>query len=100
MSDYLLEVRDLNTSFFTDNGEVKAVNGISFTLERGKTLGIVGESGSGKSVTAYSIMQILSDTGRITSGSVLYKGDDITKWSKAKCRAFAESTAASYFKTQ
>ena len=88
MSDYLLEVRDLNTSFFTDNGEVKAVNGISFTLERGKTLGIVGESGSGKSVTAYSIMQILSDTGRITSGSVLYKGDDITKWSKSKMQSF------------
>ncbi len=60
----LLEVNDLHTSFFTDAGEVKAVNGISFSLERGKVLGIVGESGSGKSVTAYSIMQILASTGK------------------------------------
>ena len=55
----LLEVNDLHTSFFTPVGEVKAVNGVSFNLDRGKVLGIVGESGSGKSVTAYSIMQIL-----------------------------------------
>ena len=60
---YILEVKDLHTSFFTDAGEVKAVNGISFNLEPGKTLGIVGESGSGKSVTAYSIMQILAIAG-------------------------------------
>lgn len=65
----LLEVRNLQTSFFTDAGEVKAVNGISFNLERGKVLGIVGESGSGKSVTAYSIMQILASTGKIKEGS-------------------------------
>ena len=68
---YILEVKDLHTSFFTENGEVQAVNGISFTLEPGKTLGIVGESGSGKSVTAYSIMQILAETGKITSGDKL-----------------------------
>jgi len=61
----LLEVRNLRTSFFTDAGEVKAVNGISFDLDRGKVLGIVGESGSGKSVTAYSIMQILAGTAKI-----------------------------------
>ncbi|MBQ0071893.1 MAG: ATP-binding cassette domain-containing protein, partial [Spirochaetales bacterium] len=65
----LLEVRNLQTSFFTDAGEVKAVNGISFNLDRGKVLGIVGESGSGKSVTAYSVMQILAGTGRIKEGS-------------------------------
>ena len=82
MSEYLLQVKDLHTSFFTDSGEVKAVNGVSFNLEAGKTLGIVGESGSGKSVTAYSIMQILADTGKIVSGEVLYKGEDITKWNK------------------
>lgn len=65
----LLEVRNLKTSFFTDAGEVKAVNDISFNLDYGKVLGIVGESGSGKSVTAYSIMQILAGTGKILPGS-------------------------------
>ena len=68
----LLEVKDLHTSFFTDAGEVKAVNGVSFTLDKGKTLGIVGESGSGKSVTAYSIMQILSPAGKIVKGSIKF----------------------------
>lgn len=73
----LLEVKDLHTSFFTDSGEVKAVNGVSFTLEKGKVLGIVGESGSGKSVTAYSIMQILASTGKIVSGSVKFDGTEL-----------------------
>ena len=73
----LLEVNDLHTSFFTDAGEVKAVNGVSFFLERGKVLGIVGESGSGKSVTAYSIMQILAGTGKIVSGSIRLDGQEL-----------------------
>ncbi len=73
----LLEVNDLHTSFFTPAGEVKAVNGVSFFLERGKVLGIVGESGSGKSVTAYSIMQILEKTGKIVSGSVKLDGQEL-----------------------
>ncbi|MBD5514394.1 MAG: ABC transporter ATP-binding protein [Lachnospiraceae bacterium] len=87
-NNYILEVKDLHTSFFTDNGEVQAVNGISFNLEAGKTLGIVGESGSGKSVTAYSIMQILAETGRITSGEVRFHGEDITKWNKKQMQKF------------
>ena len=66
----LLKVTDLHTSFFTDSGEVKAVNGVSFTLEKGKVLGIVGESGSGKSITAYSIMNILAPAGKIVGGSI------------------------------
>ena len=73
----LLEVKDLHTSFYTPVGEVKAVNGVSFNLERGKVLGIVGESGSGKSVTAYSIMQILEKTGKIVSGSVKFDGQEL-----------------------
>lgn len=73
----LLEVKDLRTSFFTDAGEVKAVNGISFNLDRGKVLGIVGESGSGKSVTAYSIMQILAGTGKIIGGSIKLDGQEL-----------------------
>ncbi|MBQ1604958.1 MAG: ABC transporter ATP-binding protein, partial [Lachnospiraceae bacterium] len=76
------------TSFFTDNGEVRAVNGISFNLAPGKTLGIVGESGSGKSVTAYSILQILADAGRITEGEVRFNGEDITKWDEKQMSKF------------
>ncbi|MBR3561809.1 MAG: ABC transporter ATP-binding protein [Oscillospiraceae bacterium] len=73
----LLEVNDLHTSFFTPAGEVRAVNGVSFNLDRGKVLGIVGESGSGKSVTAYSIMQILAGTGKIVSGSIKLDGQEL-----------------------
>ncbi len=73
----LLEVENLQTSFFTHAGEVKAVNGVSFSLEAGKVLGIVGESGSGKSVTAYSIMQILTHPGRIVGGSVRLNGEEL-----------------------
>ncbi len=80
----LLEVKDLHTSFFTPSGEVKAVNGISFSLEKGKVLGIVGESGSGKSVSAYSILQILAGTGRIVSGSIKYMDQELVDAPKEK----------------
>ena len=73
----LLEIKDLHTYFYTDAGKVKAVNGVSFSLERGKVLGIVGESGSGKSVTAYSIMQILEGNGEIVSGSIKLDGQEL-----------------------
>ncbi len=86
--EHLLSVKNLHTSFFTENGEVQAVNGVSFNLDAGKVLGIVGESGSGKSVTAYSIMQILADTGKIVEGEIYYKGEDISKWNEAKMRTF------------
>ncbi len=88
MSEHLLSVVDLNTSFRTERGEVMAVNGVSFNLDEGKILGIVGESGSGKSVTAYSIMQILEKNGSIKKGQVLYKGQDITKYSEKQMRDF------------
>jgi oligopeptide transport system ATP-binding protein len=88
MSELILQVKNLHTSFFTDSGEVKAVNGISFNLEKGKTLGIVGESGSGKSVTAYSIMQILAETGRITEGEIIFRGEDITKYTSKQMQSF------------
>ena len=79
-NETVLSVRNLNTSFFTDSGEVRAVNGVSFELGRGKILGVVGESGSGKSVTAYSIMQILSSTGKVVDGEIFYKGENILNW--------------------
>lgn len=88
MSEHLLSVQNLHTSFFTDSGEVQAVNGVSFNLDAGEILGIVGESGSGKSVTAYSIMQILADTGRVVEGSILYRGQDLTKWNNKQLRTF------------
>ena len=87
-SQYVLEVEDLHTSFFTDSGEVKAVNGVSFTLKPGEIMGIVGESGSGKSVTAYSIMQILAETGRIVGGRVLFRGEDMSKWTSRQLQSF------------
>ncbi len=86
---HLLSVQDLHTTFSTDKGgEVHAVNGVSFNLDEGKILGIVGESGSGKSVTAYSVMQILADNGNISSGKVLYRGEDITQWDEKKMSNF------------
>ena len=86
--EHLLSVQDLQTSFTIDSGEVQAVNGVSFNLDAGKVLGIVGESGSGKSVTAYSIMQILADNGSIKSGTILYKGENITKWNEKQMSSF------------
>ncbi|MBO7662332.1 MAG: ABC transporter ATP-binding protein [Clostridia bacterium] len=82
----LLEVRDLHTSFFTTAGEVKAVNGLSFSLDEGKVLGIVGESGSGKSVTAYSILQILTHPGKIVSGSIKFNGTELVGKSDEEMR--------------
>lgn len=88
MSENILSVQNLHTSFHTDKGEVKAVNGVTFNLEKGKILGIVGESGSGKSVTAYSIMRILEKNGSITEGKILYKGQDIAEFSEKQMREF------------
>ncbi len=93
----LLEVIDLHTSFKTDKGEVKAVNGVSYTLEAGKSLGIVGESGSGKSVSAYSIMQILDANGHITQGRILFKGEDITHYTPKQMQDFRGKNCAMIF---
>lgn len=82
----LLEVRELRTSFCTDEGEVKAVDGVSFTLTQGKTLGIVGESGSGKSITALSILKLLANNGKIIGGEVRFKGEDLLSYSDKQMR--------------
>ena len=75
----LLEVRDLQTHFFTRDGVVRAVDGVSFSLEPGRTLGIVGESGCGKSVTALSIMGLIpKPPAKIVGGEVLFDGRDLT----------------------
>ncbi len=76
----ILEVKDLQTSFFTERGEVKAVNHIDFDLYHGRTLGIVGESGCGKSVTSLSIMRLIPNPpGKTVGGEILYKGKDLLK---------------------
>lgn len=75
--EHFLEVRNLETSFFVPAGEVKSVAGTSFNVDKGKILGIVGESGSGKSVTAYSLMQILSSPGKIVGGSIKLEGKEL-----------------------
>ncbi len=73
----LLTVQDLRTSFFTDEGEVPAVDGVSFSVSKGKTLGLVGESGCGKSVTSLSIMRLLNEPGRIVGGEVRLNGENL-----------------------
>src|SRR3979411_357818 len=83
----LLEVPAPRTWFQTEDGTVKAVDGISFDLRRGETLGIVGESGSGKSVTNLSIIRLIpSPPGRIVSGEILFDAQDVLKLSPAKVR--------------
>ena len=74
----LLELKDLHTFFKTKKGIVKAVNGVSYSVEAGKTLGVVGESGSGKSVSAMSILHLIDDNGYIDSGEILFDGRDVS----------------------
>ena len=79
---YILEVHNLQTHFFADEGIVKAVDGISFHLEKGQTLGLVGESGCGKSVTAMSILRLVGSPGRIVGGRILFEGQDLAQLSE------------------
>ena len=83
----LLEVRDLSTSFFTHNGEVRAVDRVSFDLRRGEILGVVGESGSGKTLTALSVMRLIDPPGRIVGGSVRLDGEELLTKSERQMRA-------------
>jgi len=93
----LLGVHDLKTQFFTPEGVVKAVDGVSFELNAGETLGIVGESGSGKSVTAMSIMRLISPPGRIVEGRVLYDGRDLAKLSESEMQGIRGESIAMIF---
>ena len=94
----VLEVNDLKTHFFTREGVVQAVDGISFSLEKGKTLGIVGESGCGKSVTALSIMGLIpKPPARIVGGEVLFDGKDLTKLSEGEMQHIRGNEVAMIF---
>lgn len=78
MSQPILQIQDLHTHFFTDRGEIPAVDGVSLYVRPGEVLGVVGESGCGKSVTALSVLKLIPQPpGRITGGSILFKGKDI-----------------------
>ncbi|MEE1396130.1 MAG: ABC transporter ATP-binding protein [Acutalibacteraceae bacterium] len=86
MSEKLLEIKDEKLSFFTPAGEVKALNGVSFSMNEGEVLGIVGESGSGKSVTAYSIMGLTAYPGKLIGGTIYFNGHQIDKMSEKEMR--------------
>jgi len=93
----LLEVRDLKTHFKTDEGTVKAVDGVSFTLRAGETLGVVGESGSGKSVTSLSLLRLLPSSSLQAGGEVLYRGRDVLKMSAGELRSLRGNKIAMIF---
>jgi oligopeptide/dipeptide ABC transporter ATP-binding protein len=87
MPELLLDIRNLRTHFYTEDGVVKAINGVNLAIAHGETLGLVGESGSGKSVTALSILRLIQDPpGKIVSGQVLFKGEDLLSYSGARLR--------------
>ena len=93
----ILEVKDLRTHFDTDAGLIRAVDGVSFHVMPGETLGIVGESGSGKSVTAFSIIKLLQDQSRISGGSIVFRGRDIVTMSKDEVRGLRGDKIAMVF---
>lgn len=97
MTEPVLSVKDLQTTFFTDDGQVPAVDGVSFHINEGEVLGIVGESGCGKSVTSLSVMGLVSDPGRIVSGEIQFKGKDLTKLPEREMRKLRGNELAMIF---
>jgi len=82
----LLEVKNLEVIFKLRTGDVKAINNVSFTLDKGERLGIVGESGAGKSVTAFAVLNLISKPGKITNGQILFDNRDLTSLSEDQIR--------------
>ena len=98
MAERLLEVTGLRTHFFTDEGVVRAVDGVDLYINKGETLGVVGESGCGKSVTALSIMRLIPQPpGRIVEGKIDYNGRDLLKLSNAEMRKIRGKEIAMIF---
>ena len=93
----VLDIRDLQTHFFTDDGVVKAVDGVSFSLDAGEVLGLVGESGSGKSVTGFSILRLVDPPGRVVGGEILFHGQDLAQLSNREMRSLLGNRIAMIF---
>jgi len=93
----LLEVKDLQTTFFTKAGPVRAVDGVSYFISKGETVGIVGESGCGKSVASFSILRLLDPPGKVTQGEVIFEGTDLLKLSEEKMRGLRGKKIAMIF---
>ncbi len=93
----LIEVKDLKVSFFTPAGEVKAVDGISYSMGYNEVMGIVGESGSGKSVEAYSIIGLLQSPGRVIGGSITFEGEDLLAYTPEQMRQFRGNKVSMIF---
>src|SRR5438128_302678 len=93
----VLEVRDLKTHFVTEAGVAKAVDGVSFSIETGRTLGMVGESGCGKSMTALSILRLVPSPGRIVGGEIVYQGRNLLTLSGADMRKVRGNEIAMIF---
>src|SRR5215203_6183000 len=94
---HLLEVKDLRTHFPSRSGLVKAVDGVSFHIDEGELLGLVGESGSGKSITALSVMQLIAPPGKIASGSITFKGEELTTATPERMRKIRGNDIAMIF---
>jgi len=98
MNNKLLEISNLKTYFFSDKGQVPAVNGVDLYINKGETLGVVGESGCGKSVTSLSIMRLLTDTpGKVVDGSILFEGRDLLSLSESDIREVRGNEIAMIF---
>ncbi len=93
----ILQVKNLKTHFYTEDGVVKAVDGVSFELYEGETLGIVGESGSGKSVTSLSIMRLLDEKGRIVDGEIIFRGKNLLELPESEMRKIRGNEIAMIF---
>ncbi|WP_077215025.1 ABC transporter ATP-binding protein [Bacillus dakarensis] len=96
-TDTILEVKDLKTYFYTENGVIPSVDGVTFDIKKGETIAIVGESGSGKSVTSLSIMGLVGSPGKVAGGEILFEGKDITKISKREMRKLRGNEIAMIF---
>ena len=98
MTERILEIQNLQTSFFSDGKEIKAVDGVSFTIHKGETVGVVGESGSGKSVTSLSVMRLLHDTpGKIVGGSICFNGKNLLELPEKDMRKIRGNEIAMIF---